>query len=138
MFRWLSLTLGGCLSLVACQSPVGTPCQIQGDGFSARHNCASQCLSRWRVQCPTGQIVSPQVCAGVKNCNIGSCPSGQMCYHFDDPFQTVSYCIPDTVCGNTPSLLERQRWEAQAAQRAAMQRLPTRPQPLLKTTQQQP
>lgn len=107
---------------VGCAKPAGAPCLITGDGFHARHGCATQCLSRWRVNCPDGGYVLPAVCAGRKGCELGSCPNGQVCYHFDDPFESLTYCIPDDVCGELSSAEVRARWERDAAEEAAAKR----------------
>jgi hypothetical protein len=108
--------------LAACGKPVGAPCKITGDGFHARHDCATKCLSRWSVTCPDGSRITPNVCAGRSTCQPGSCPAGQLCYHFDDPFEKRSYCIPDDVCGDLPNADSRRRWETDSAERAAATR----------------
>lgn len=110
------------LLLVACGKPVGTPCEIVGSGFTASHDCATKCLSRWRVACPDGESVLPKVCAGEANCAPGACPDGQLCYHFDDPFETRSYCVPDSVCGAPLTGAAGAEWEALAYERAAASR----------------
>jgi hypothetical protein len=113
----LALAVG--LLSASCGRPVGSACAIEGSGFTARDVCSTQCLSRWTVQCPEGDAVMPQVCAGRASCQVGGCPDGQACYHFDDPFAEVSYCIPDNVCGAAPAPDARLRWERSARDRAA-------------------
>lgn len=108
--------------LTACGKPVGAPCKITGDGFHARHDCATKCLSRWSVTCPDGARIMPNVCAGQSSCEPGSCPDGQLCYHFDDPFEERSYCIPRSVCGDLPNADSGSRWEMESAERAAATR----------------
>lgn len=114
----------GCIAmlLAACGKPAGAPCKITGDGFHARHGCATKCLSRWHVICPDGSGVTPNVCAGRETCLPESCPAGQLCYHFDDPFEDRSYCIPDDVCGESVAADVRRRWETDSAERAAATR----------------
>lgn len=111
---FLLLLLGG-----GCGHPAGTACQITGSGFTASHDCATKCLSRWTVNCPDGTRVTPAVCAGASGCEPGGCPSGQVCYHFDDPFDVVSYCIPDDVCGELTGAATHQGWEQDSKQAAA-------------------
>ena len=111
------------LLLNACGGdPAGEACSIEGSGFTASHDCASRCLSRWQVNCPGGERVSPQVCAGRSGCEPGTCPQGQVCYHFDDPFELRSYCIPDDVCGQLAGDDQRRRWERDSMQAAAAMR----------------
>lgn len=110
------------LLVAGCGNPVGTPCSIEGSGFTASHDCATKCLSRWTVNCPDGTTVRPGVCAGDSGCQPGECPSGQVCYHFDDPFETRSYCIPDNVCGMQPDDDVRSRWELDSKTAAAAMR----------------
>lgn len=116
------LVFGALALLVACGQPVGTPCQISGSGFHAKDPCAHQCLSRWAVNCPDGSRLTPNVCTGKQGCTPGSCPDGQVCYNFDDPFDERSYCIPDTACGSPPSADQRLRWEQDSAIKAAEMR----------------
>lgn len=115
------------VAIVGCGKSAGSPCAITGSGFHARHDCRSKCLSRWRVVCLDGSAIIPGVCAGREGCALGSCPAGQICYHFDDPFEVRHYCIPDDVCGGGLSAEERQRWEQAAAERAAAARAGRRP-----------
>ena len=110
------------LLLAACGKPAGSPCSISGSGFSASHDCATKCLSRWAVNCPDGSRITPGVCAGRKDCNPGSCPDGQACYAFDDPFEERSYCLPENVCGAPLSADARLRWEQDSADAAAAKR----------------
>lgn len=100
-----------------CGRQVGEPCVFQGSGFTASDPCATRCLSHWRIRCPDDSMVSPQQCAGRSGCMPGGCPDGQACYHFEDAFETRSYCVPDQVCGplTAPG---RQAWEQAALQRA--------------------
>lgn len=115
----LTLTV---LLLAACGKPAGSPCSITGDGFTARHNCATKCLSRWTVNCPDGSKLTPNVCAGRQDCTPGSCPENQACYSFDDPFEKQSYCVPDTVCGAPMTPAARARWEQDSSDAAAATR----------------
>lgn len=124
-FRMFALVfgLGTSLLLGACGGQsVGTPCAFTGDGFQSRHNCATQCLARWDVQCSDGRELQPAVCAGRADCTPGSCPDGQVCYSFDDSFEERSYCLPDNVCGATTSIDLLQRWERDSAAQAAASR----------------
>lgn len=111
-----------CFMLPGCGAPAGTACSITGSGFTASHDCATKCLSRWSVNCPDGTRVQPAVCAGKEGCSPGGCPDGHACYHFDDPFELRSYCIPDTVCGPAPDAATRARWEQDAMAVAAAMR----------------
>ncbi len=114
---WLIIAL----LVSACGKPVGSTCNITGSGFTSHDECSTQCLSRWRVNCPDGSNLLPQVCAGQETCAPGSCPDGQACYTFDDPFEERSYCVPDNVCGVlTP--VDRAQWELDAAAKAAASR----------------
>lgn len=110
------------LLLAACGKPAGSPCSITGSGFTSSHDCSTKCLSRWAVNCPDGSGVTPGVCAGREGCEPGSCPQGQACYAFDDPFEDRSYCLPDNVCGQTLSDADRQRWEQDSFTAAAAMR----------------
>lgn len=115
--------LGAMLVVVqGCGDSAGSPCSIEGSGFTASHDCATKCLSRWAVNCPDGSRVLPAVCAGAEGCAPGGCPEGQVCYHFDDPFELRSYCIPDTVCGARPDADARARWEQGSMAAAAVMR----------------
>jgi len=105
-----------------CGNPAGTPCEITGSGFTARHDCRSKCLSRWTVYCSDETKIMPKMCAGEEGCAPGNCPSGQFCYHFDDPFNEVSYCLPDNVCGTPPDAAGIKLWERRSVERAAATR----------------
>lgn len=122
--RCVRLVLGLCtmLWLTACGQPAGTACSIAGSGFTSSHDCATKCLALWAVNCPDNTSVMPAVCAGRRGCSPGSCPDGQVCYTFDDPFDERSYCVPDTVCGAPPPAQARRRWELESASRAAASR----------------
>lgn len=122
--RWrmvLLPVLSLALVLAACGKPVGTPCSIEGSGFTASHDCATKCLARWKLTCPGGNTVTPAICAGREGCSPGSCPAGQACYTFDDPFDERSYCVPDNVCGALPTTALMQ-WEQDSAAVAAASR----------------
>ena len=110
------------LSLAACGDPAGTPCAFTGGGFSLSHDCATKCLALWSVNCPDGSSVMPGVCAGRRGCEPGSCPEGQSCYHFDDPFEERSYCVPNSVCGGLTSHTTRRQWEEDSAAKASQVR----------------
>jgi hypothetical protein len=108
---------------VACGDPVGHPCARRGDSFLARDNCISKCLQLWTVICPNEDSIHPSVCAGRKGCDVGGCPDGQACYHFDDPFDVVAYCIPAELCLGASSSADALRdWETRAEERAAATR----------------
>lgn len=113
-----------CASLwpAGCGQPAGSACTFQGDGFFSGHDCATKCLARWNVRCPDGRSLPPALCAGREGCTPGSCPDGQVCYSFDDPFEERSYCIPDNVCGEILSSEARLQWEQDSADRAAASR----------------
>lgn len=107
----------------ACGEPAGSPCEIVGSGFHAHDECRHKCLSRWQLSCPNGERVTPNTCTGAFDCEPGSCPDGQLCYHDDDPFDDRSFCIPADACGPLDSeaarRFELERVAAQAAVRAA-------------------
>ncbi len=104
------------LLLSGCGNPAGTPCQTQGSGFTASHDCQHRCLSRWSVTCPDGKRVTPNTCSGSFSCSPGSCPDGQVCYHDDDPFDDRSYCVMANTCGDlTESALND--WELKTVAR---------------------
>jgi len=113
----LLIGLGALLG--ACGQPVGASCMITGSGFTAKDPCANQCLSRWSLRCPDGSRLTPNVCTGKQGCTPGSCPQGQVCYSFDDPFEERSYCIPDNLCGGAPTSAQLRHWERDSAARAA-------------------
>lgn len=110
------------LLLSGCGDSAGVACEITGSGFTARHDCRSKCLSRWTVYCLDEARIMPKMCAGKEDCAPGSCPSGQFCYHFDDPFNEVSYCLPDNVCGTSPDAAGVELWERRSLERAAAMR----------------
>lgn len=115
----LALLAGLGLLIGACGQPVGTTCMITGSGFTAKDPCANQCLSRWAVNCPDGSRLTPNLCTGKQGCTPGSCPRGQVCYSFDDPFDERSYCIPDSVCGGALTASQLHQWEQDSAAKAA-------------------
>ena len=93
------LALALSIALSGCGHPAGTACQIRGSGFTASHDCAHRCLSRWTITCPDGTRLSPNTCSGAFDCTPGSCPAGQVCYSDDDPFEARSYCVMADTCG---------------------------------------
>lgn len=96
--------------LSACGDPVGTSCHFTGSGFTASDNCRYRCLQHREVACPDGNNIRPKVCSGPQQCMPGGCPSGQTCYHINDPFNKESYCVSDNICGDqTPNVLLQ--WE---------------------------
>ncbi|MEM7099808.1 MAG: hypothetical protein AAF541_16190 [Pseudomonadota bacterium] len=97
--------LGACIVLIAaCGDPIGTACQFEGSGFTASDNCRYRCLEYRAISCPDGtQIQGPKICSGAQQCEPGSCPSGQTCYHVPDPFEKESYCLPADICGELSS-----------------------------------
>ena len=112
---YLSIALGMALSIAACGSPAGTPCETVGSGFTASHDCQHRCLSRWQVTCPDGERVTPGMCSGAFECTPGSCPDGQVCYHDTDPFDDRSFCVADNTCGDL-SDEELVAWERQTVE----------------------
>jgi len=108
-------------SIVACGNPIGTPCSITGSGFTASHDCSEKCLYYNSIRCPDGQTLEPKICSGASGCKPGSCPDGQVCYSYDDPFEEQSYCIPASLCGSL-SGDELENWETDASMRAAQKR----------------
>ncbi len=107
--------------VAGCGKAVGEPCETKGSGFTASHSCKTKCIDRWGVRCPSDQIVRPGVCAGESECEVGQCPAGQACYHFDDPIEDRSYCLPSDVCGSLESSALEQ-WERDAEATAAASR----------------
>jgi hypothetical protein len=103
----------------ACGAPAGAPCTTEGSGFSLSSPCATKCLDLWKVRCPGGAIVSPQLCAGEEGCTPGSCPDGQACYHFEDPFEVRAYCVPVSACAGLGAGSARVAWERESEARAA-------------------
>lgn len=105
------------LLVAGCGDNIGAACEITGSGFTAKHNCRVKCLYYNDVQCPDGSTLKPQMCSGASNCNPGSCPDGQICYSYDDPFEKESYCVPATLCGEqTDAALAA--WERESRRRA--------------------
>lgn len=105
---WALLVLVGLLG--ACGDPAGTDCEIAGSGFHAKDPCRFKCLSRWQVICPGDRSITPSTCSGAFDCEPGSCPDGQVCYHDDDPFDDRSFCVMATTCGDL-SPQELSAWE---------------------------
>jgi len=99
--------------ITGCGDPVGSPCNIRGSGFTASHNCSNRCLFYQKIQCPDGSEITPEVCSGNQGCVPGGCPSGQACYHEDDPFEERSYCVPADICGELPESALRD-WEQES------------------------
>lgn len=108
--------------LVGCGSTSGTPCETTGSGFTASHNCQHRCLSRTSIFCPSKERILPKVCSGAPDCEPGSCPQGEVCYTINDAFEDVSYCIPETVCGDIDKQ-ELAAWERFTKQLAGQTRL---------------
>ena len=49
----------------------------------------------------------------------GSCPEGQACYSFEDPFEEEFFCIPDDICGaSLATANERLAWERASRERS--------------------
>jgi hypothetical protein len=116
------------LTSARCGGAAGAPCTTKDSSFFARSGCATQCLDVRSIVCPSGERVSPHICAGEKSCAVGGCPSGQACYHIDDPFEVEAYCVPASVCPDLPGDAAALRaWETAAEQRAAEQRERYRP-----------
>lgn len=125
--------------LAGCGDRAGAPCEITGSGFTASHDCSSKCLSRWAVYCPDETKVLPKMCAGREGCTPGSCPDGQLCYAFDDPFDERTYCVPDTVCGAAPDVPTVRLWEERSFERAeAMRAKYRRNRPAVATPETKP
>jgi len=110
------------MGLFGCGDPAGTACDIKGSAFTASHNCRHKCLEYWQVRCPDGNQVTPGVCTGRSDCDVGGCPDDQLCYHFEDPFDVRSYCVPNNVCGAPPEPAAQLQWERTAEARAAAMR----------------
>ncbi len=88
-------------------------------GFGFDDPCRNQCLELEDVTCLDGSTVRKAVCSGRQGCNPGSCPDGQLCYAFEDPFEEESYCIPDDICGVPPAPAEqRLAWERESRSRS--------------------
>lgn len=116
--------LGLALTLpAACGDPAGAPCTIEGSGFTARDPCANKCLERWTITCPGNRDVHASLCSGRETCEPGSCPEGQACYSFNDPFDVVSYCVPLEACfQDSIPRNEIFAWEAGSFERSAATR----------------
>jgi hypothetical protein len=123
IIRELLLGVSYTLLLGACGMQAGEDCRIAGSGFTARDPCASKCLQYWTVHCPDGTDVQPAICAGAKGCTPGSCPAGQACYGFDDPFEEVTYCVPVAACPVAPADAAALRaWELESERAARARR----------------
>jgi hypothetical protein len=109
----LCTLVGGCFG-----EPVGASCEITGSGFQAHDNCRHKCLQYREVRCPSGNALQPRVCSGEANCQPGSCPSGQLCYHVPDRFNQESYCVLDDICGTPLRGAEGSAWELASKLRA--------------------
>ena len=110
------------LLLAGCGSNTGAPCEIVGSGFTASHDCRHKCLSRTAIVCPNDARVLPKVCSGVAGCEPGGCGEGEVCYTVNDPFEDVSYCIPELVC-EFKDAREKSAWELFSQQLATQSRL---------------
>ena len=122
---WACVALIGCALPVlgACGRRAGSPCEIEGSGFTARDPCAHKCLERWTVSCPGDNDVRPALCSGGETCEPGTCPRGQACYSFEDPFDEVSYCVPLEVCfESSPLADDLLAWERGSFERSAATR----------------
>lgn len=87
------------LVLAGCGAEIGTPCEQTEGMFGLSDPCSSQCLGLWTMTCPGDREIKPAICAGTHGCTPGSCPEGQLCYAYPDPFEDQTYCVPDDVCG---------------------------------------
>ncbi len=85
-----AIAFAGCF-----KDPIGTPCVRKGDGFTARHNCETKCLSIWKIKCPSGEYGNSNVCAGREGCERGSCAKGEVCYQTN---MDRAYCVPESIC----------------------------------------
>jgi len=91
----------------------------RGAGIAVDFRCATKCLELTGVTCLDGSTVRKAVCSGRQGCNPGSCPGGQLCYSFEDPFEEEFYCIPDDICGVPPATAEqRLAWEHESRARS--------------------
>jgi hypothetical protein len=97
------------LFILTTPPPTGRNCPSPG-GFHASDDCRHKYLSRWSIACPDGSRITPNTCTGRFDCEPGSCPDGQVCYHDDDPFDDRSFCVMADSCGplDTDAL---GRWE---------------------------
>jgi len=102
-----------CLLLLSgCGDPIGTTCDFQGSGFTAKDNCRHRCLEHRRIECPDGTAIQGlKICSGSRQCNPGNCPDDQACYHVADPFKKESYCLPVDICGEL-SAEQAMLWES--------------------------
>lgn len=107
--------------LVSCGSTSGTPCETVGSGFTASHDCRHKCLSRTAIVCPDESRTLPKLCSGQLGCAPGGCEEGEVCYSVNDPFEQVSFCIPESVCGPM-NPQEKTAWEVFSQQLAAQSR----------------
>jgi hypothetical protein len=108
------------LLLGACGDPIGSPCRFQGSGFQASDNCRHQCMQTRNVVCPDGTNLRPEICSGRSQCEPGSCPQGQICYHVDD-LNMQSYCILADTCGElAPDTLHEWELKSYAVNRATV------------------
>lgn len=88
----LSVALTGC----RLKGQVGDPCEVDGDGFTRKDPCSTMCLD-WEITCPSGEVVTPGVCAG-EVCGVdGVCPDDQACLVVDS-FVDNARCVPVEVC----------------------------------------
>lgn len=102
------------LGLLGCGDSIGTPCQHGQGTFGLTDPCATKCLGLSSMACPDGRHIKAAVCAGTHGCTPGSCPDGQLCYAYPDPFTDHSYCVPEDVCGPLDATAGA-AWEAQSA-----------------------
>ncbi len=109
------------LLIPACGAGMGQPCEIVGSGFTASHDCRYKCLSLTNVLCPDGNRLKPKLCTGPLQCQPGTCPNGSVCYAVDDPFDEVSYCVPETTCPGV-NQDELNSWERRSFERATQTR----------------
>jgi len=105
------------LLAAGCGDTIGAACKITGSGFTAKHNCRVKCLYYNDVQCPDASSFKPQICSGASDCDPGSCPDGQACYSYEDPFEKKSYCVPANICGEQPDETLT-AWELDSRRRA--------------------
>lgn len=120
--RGLLVVLGTVLALAGCGgTPVGEQCKLTTGtmGFGFDDPCTTKCLELETVTCADGSTVRKAVCAGKEGCNPGSCPDGQACYSFEDPFDKEFFCIPDDICDAPPATAdERLAWERDSRERS--------------------
>ncbi len=74
---------------------IGAPCKTTGGGFTMSSNCASKCMSIWRITCPDGSMGNSNVCAGREGCSRGGCPENQVCYQTNID---RAFCVPQSIC----------------------------------------